>query len=87
MKFAVADGVRGEVTGVFDELGASLITVAPGTPNGPGGFGGLVASTRDGISRLLQWLGGLGITPGLIRLSVGLEDPDDLIADLGAALE
>jgi O-succinylhomoserine sulfhydrylase len=29
----------------------------------------------------------LGITPGLIRLSVGLEDPDDLIADLRAALE
>jgi O-succinylhomoserine sulfhydrylase len=24
----------------------------------------------------------LGITPGLIRLSIGLEDPDDLIADL-----
>jgi O-succinylhomoserine sulfhydrylase len=29
----------------------------------------------------------LGITPGLIRLSVGLEDPDDLIADLMTALE
>jgi O-succinylhomoserine sulfhydrylase len=28
----------------------------------------------------------LGITPGLIRLSVGLEDPDDLVADLMAAL-
>lgn len=28
----------------------------------------------------------LGITPGLIRLSVGLEDPDDLIADLAGAL-
>jgi O-succinylhomoserine sulfhydrylase len=28
----------------------------------------------------------LGITPGLIRLSVGLEDPADLIADLTAAL-
>jgi len=28
----------------------------------------------------------LGITPGLIRLSVGLEDADDLIADLKAAL-
>ena len=28
----------------------------------------------------------LGITPGLIRLSVGLEDADDLIADLTAAL-
>lgn len=29
----------------------------------------------------------LGITPGLLRLSVGLEDPRDLIADLLAALE
>ncbi|MEO0917083.1 MAG: PLP-dependent transferase, partial [Pseudomonadota bacterium] len=29
----------------------------------------------------------LGITPGLVRLSVGLEDTDDLIADLAAALE
>jgi len=29
----------------------------------------------------------LGITPGLIRLSVGLEDPADLIADLRTALE
>ncbi|MEY3306857.1 MAG: O-succinylhomoserine sulfhydrylase [Pseudomonadota bacterium] len=28
----------------------------------------------------------LGITPGLIRLSVGLEDADDLIADLNRAL-
>jgi O-succinylhomoserine sulfhydrylase len=29
----------------------------------------------------------LGITPGLIRISVGLEDPDDLLADLRAALD
>ncbi len=29
----------------------------------------------------------LGITPGLIRLSVGLEDADDLIADLTRALD
>jgi O-succinylhomoserine sulfhydrylase len=28
----------------------------------------------------------LGITPGLIRLSLGLEDPGDLIADLTQAL-
>jgi O-succinylhomoserine sulfhydrylase len=28
----------------------------------------------------------LGITPGLIRLSVGLEDPEDLIADLAQAM-
>jgi O-succinylhomoserine sulfhydrylase len=29
----------------------------------------------------------LGITPGLIRLSVGLEDADDLVADLMQALD
>jgi O-succinylhomoserine sulfhydrylase len=29
----------------------------------------------------------LGITPGLIRLSIGLEDPEDLIADLIRALD
>jgi methionine-gamma-lyase len=28
----------------------------------------------------------LGITPTLIRISVGIEDPDDLIADLNQAL-
>ncbi len=28
----------------------------------------------------------LGITPGLVRLSVGLEDPDDLLDDLRAAI-
>jgi methionine-gamma-lyase len=28
-----------------------------------------------------------GISPGLLRLSVGLEDPDDLWADLAPALE
>ena len=28
-----------------------------------------------------------GVTPGLLRLSVGLEDPDDLIADLLGALD
>ena len=29
----------------------------------------------------------IGITPGLVRLSVGIEDKDDLIADLTQALE
>jgi len=29
----------------------------------------------------------LGITPGMVRVSLGLEDPDDLIADLRAALD
>ena len=29
----------------------------------------------------------LGIDPGGIRLAVGIENPADIIADLGAALE
>ncbi|HHJ50359.1 MAG TPA: methionine biosynthesis PLP-dependent protein, partial [Phaeodactylibacter sp.] len=29
----------------------------------------------------------LGITPSLIRLSIGVEHPEDLIADLAQALE
>jgi O-succinylhomoserine sulfhydrylase len=29
----------------------------------------------------------LGITDGLVRISLGLEHPDDLIADLDQALE
>jgi O-succinylhomoserine sulfhydrylase len=29
----------------------------------------------------------LGITPGLVRVSIGLEDTDDLIADFRAALD
>jgi methionine-gamma-lyase len=28
----------------------------------------------------------MGITPSLVRLSVGVENPDDIIADLGQAL-
>jgi O-acetylhomoserine (thiol)-lyase len=28
-----------------------------------------------------------GVTPGYVRLSIGLEHPDDLIADLTQALE
>jgi O-acetylhomoserine (thiol)-lyase len=31
-------------------------------------------------------LAAAGISEGLVRLSVGLEDPDDLLDDLGKAL-
>jgi cystathionine beta-lyase/cystathionine gamma-synthase len=30
---------------------------------------------------------GMGLTDGLLRLSVGIEDPDDLVADLEQAIE
>ena len=29
----------------------------------------------------------LGVTPNLLRISVGIEHPDDVIADLAQALE
>src|SRR5690606_11875995 len=29
----------------------------------------------------------LGITPGLVRVSIGIEDPDDLLADIRQALD
>jgi len=29
----------------------------------------------------------MGVTEGMIRINVGLEDPDDLIADLDQALK
>ncbi|WP_439657568.1 PLP-dependent transferase [Lentzea sp. HUAS TT2] len=36
--------------------------------------------------RIPDQLESLGITDGLIRLSTGIEEPADLIAELGAAL-
>jgi cystathionine beta-lyase/cystathionine gamma-synthase len=29
----------------------------------------------------------MGVPPGLVRFSVGIEDPDDLVADVAQALE
>jgi methionine-gamma-lyase len=43
------------------------------------------STTHSGLPP--ETLGRIGITPGLIRLSVGVENADDLIADLGQALE
>ena len=43
------------------------------------------STTHSGVAK--QTRDRLGITDSLIRISVGIEDADDLIADLGAALE
>jgi methionine-gamma-lyase len=43
------------------------------------------STTHSGVSKPTR--DRLGITDGLIRISVGIEDADDLIADLGAALD
>ena len=44
------------------------------------------ATTTHSLLTAEQQLGG-GITPGLIRLSVGIENSDDIIADLEQALK
>ena len=43
------------------------------------------STTHSGLPP--ETLSRIGITPGLVRLSVGVENADDLIADLGQALE
>ena len=42
------------------------------------------STTHSGVSK--ETRDRIGISDALIRISVGIEDPDDLIADLGAAL-
>ena len=42
------------------------------------------STTHAGLSDDLQ--AAIGVTPGLMRISVGLEHPDDLLADLGRAI-
>jgi methionine-gamma-lyase len=42
------------------------------------------STTHAGLENSLQEA--IGVTPGLLRISVGLEHPDDLIGDLDRAL-
>jgi methionine-gamma-lyase len=43
------------------------------------------STTHSGVSK--ETRDRIGISDALIRISVGIEDPDDLIADLSAALD
>jgi cystathionine beta-lyase/cystathionine gamma-synthase len=38
------------------------------------------------VSLLPEEQAAIGVTDGLLRISVGLEDPDELIADLAQAI-
>jgi cystathionine gamma-synthase len=54
-----------------------------------GGVESLIAHptsmTHAGMDETARLRAGIG--PGLLRVSVGIEDPDDLVADLAAGLE
>ena len=45
------------------------------------------ASPAPDVVQQIRTLAGAGITQGTIRLSIGLEDPDDLIDDLKRAFK
>jgi methionine-gamma-lyase len=77
--------VKGGQVEAFKLLnGLSLFTLAVSL----GGSESLVchpaSTTHSGVDKTIRERA--GVTDGLIRVSVGLEDPEDLIADLQAAL-
>lgn len=82
LAFEVAGGREGGQR--FTERGTLLI-MAPSL----GGHETLVTHPASTTHRQLDdaALDAAGITPGMVRMSVGLEDPEDLIADLDRALE
>ena len=61
---------------------------APGAEPRRGGIVHRAAGPHVGYyDKAPEELAAIGIRPELIRLSIGLEDPDALIADLGQALQ
>ncbi len=78
--------VNGGTEAVYRVMGRTrLFTVAESL----GGAVSLIEhpATMSHASMPLEYRQAVGISDGLIRLSVGLEDPDDLIADLRQALK
>ena len=68
--------------------GSTFLVIYPYVPTDLGGVESLVSlpvlTSQWGHSD--DQLNAAGITRGMLRLSVGLEDPQDLIADLDQAL-
>jgi len=78
--------VNGGTEAVYRVMGRTrLFTVAESL----GGAVSLIEhpATMSHASMPAEYRQAVGISDGLIRLSVGLEDPDDLVADLGQALK
>ncbi len=78
--FALAGADHARVSRVIDALRLFKIGVSWG------GVESIVLSPNRGGAATESYLETAGIPPGLIRLSIGLEPPDTLIADLDAAL-
>lgn len=83
VSFEIADAGRTEVFRFLD----ALTVILPGTSLGD--VYSLAVSPPMSTHRALdeEQQAAVGINPGLIRLSVGIEDVEDLIADLDRALD
>ena len=64
-----------DVHGIDCHIGSQITTIEP------------FLAALDKVLELVDTLAAAGIGEGTLRLSVGLEDPDDLIADLEAAFK
>lgn len=82
LAFDVAGGLE-HATSVLDRVRLVRVATSLGGPET------LMChpATSTHSSLTAEELAAAGITPGLLRVSVGLEDPNDLIADLNQALE
>lgn len=77
------DGGRKQAHGLLDAL--ELIDISNNIGDSRSLMTHPASTTHAGLSEDTRM--DMGITEGMLRLSVGLEDPDDLIADLDQALK
>ncbi len=77
------DGGRTQAHGLLDALG--LIDISNNIGDSRSLMTHPASTTHSGVAEDQRLL--MGVREGMLRLNVGLEDPDDLIADLDSALQ
>ena len=77
------DGGRAQAHGLLDALG--LIDISNNIGDSRSLMTHPASTTHSGVAENQRLL--MGVREGMLRLNVGLEDPDDLIADLDSALQ
>jgi O-acetylhomoserine/O-acetylserine sulfhydrylase-like pyridoxal-dependent enzyme len=82
MKSLFLDGGREQAHGLLDAL--TLVDISNNIGDSRSLMTHPASTTHSGLSEEVR--ADMGITEGMLRLSIGLEDPDDVIADFDAAL-
>jgi methionine-gamma-lyase len=83
LSFEIADGTEEAAFRFLDALSHFKLAVSLGANESLAQHPGAMTHADVPPERQRE----MGITPGLVRLSVGIEHPDDLIADLEQALD